>query len=50
MILESVLKSQKEIGIHCGVTDIGKVILGISFYHEDNGVGKHHFGILSVAY
>ena len=46
----SLSERQEAIGAHLGDTDTGKNHFGELVQHMNTGVGKHHFGILSLAY
>lgn len=50
LILESLPEMQEAPGAHPGDKEDDGRIFGRSFYHEDTGAGKPHFGALSPAY
>ena len=50
VILESLVESQGADAAHPGDKDPVATILGSSFHHVDTGVGKHHRGILALAF
>ena len=49
LILESFPKRQEATRNPPGDIDTGGSHLGNSFYHEDTGAAKHHFGVLPLA-
>jgi hypothetical protein len=50
LVLESLSEKQGVAVSHLGDTDTGKNHFGELVQHMNTGVGKHHFGILSLAY
>lgn len=44
------MERQEGTGAHSGDVDTVAGVWGSSFYSKDTGAGKHHFGILLLAY
>ena len=45
-----ILEREEATGDTLGTKTLAAAILGSSYYYVDTGPGKHHFGILPLAY